>query len=58
MAAILSLPHERLLRLKGAAYLGAIATTSVGMVQRYARIAQTDVEQAHRKASPVDNWKL
>ena len=28
------------------------------MVQRYARIANTDVEKAHRKASPVDNWRL
>jgi hypothetical protein len=28
------------------------------MVRHYARIAQMDVEQAHRKASPVDNWRL
>jgi len=28
------------------------------MVQHYARIADIDVEQAHRKASPADNWKL
>ena len=28
------------------------------MVKRYARIAQNDCEDTHRKASPVDNWKL
>jgi hypothetical protein len=28
------------------------------MVQHYARIAQLDVVQAHRKASPADNWRL
>lgn len=28
------------------------------MVQHYAHIAQTDCESAHKKASPVDNWKL
>jgi integrase/recombinase XerD len=28
------------------------------MVQHYARIADIDVEQAHRKASPADNWRL
>jgi integrase/recombinase XerD len=28
------------------------------MVRRYAHIAQTDCESAHKKASPVDNWKL
>lgn len=28
------------------------------MVQHYARIAQVDVEQAHRRASPADNWRL
>lgn len=28
------------------------------MVQHYARIAQVDVEQAHRLASPADNWRL
>lgn len=31
---------------------------SLDMVRRYARIAKVDVEQAHRKASPVDNWRL
>jgi integrase/recombinase XerD len=28
------------------------------MVQHYARLAQIDIEQAHRRASPVDNWQL
>jgi integrase/recombinase XerD len=28
------------------------------MVEHYARIAEVDVEQAHRKASPADNWRL
>jgi integrase/recombinase XerD len=32
--------------------------SSLEMVQRYARIAQVDVERAHRKASPADNWRL
>ncbi len=31
---------------------------SLDMVRHYANIAQIDVEQAHRKASPVDNWRL
>jgi integrase/recombinase XerD len=31
---------------------------SLDMVRHYARIAQVDVEHAHRKASPVDNWRL
>lgn len=31
---------------------------SLDMVRHYANIAQVDVEQAHRKASPVDNWRL
>lgn len=32
--------------------------SSLDMVQHYARIAEVDVEQAHRKASPADNWRL
>ncbi len=32
--------------------------SSLDMVQHYARIAQVDIEQAHRRASPVDNWRL
>jgi len=31
---------------------------SLDMVAHYARIAEVDVEQAHRKASPADNWRL
>lgn len=31
---------------------------SLEMVQHYAKLAQIDVEQAHRKASPADNWHL
>jgi integrase/recombinase XerD len=31
---------------------------SLEMVQHYARIADVDVQEAHRKASPVDNWRL
>jgi integrase/recombinase XerD len=31
---------------------------SLDMVQYYARLAQVDLEQAHRRASPVDNWQL
>jgi integrase/recombinase XerD len=32
--------------------------TTLDMVQHYARIAEIDVEQAHRRASPADNWRL
>ena len=31
---------------------------SLDMVRNYARIAQSDVADAHRRASPVDNWRL
>jgi integrase/recombinase XerD len=31
---------------------------SLDMVQCSARLAQVDLEQAHRRASPVDNWQL
>ncbi len=31
---------------------------SLDMVEHYARVAEVDVEQAHRKASPADNWRL
>lgn len=32
--------------------------SSLEMVQHYARLAQVDIEQAHRRASPADNWRL
>lgn len=32
--------------------------SSLEMVQHYARIAEMDVAQAHRRASPADNWHL
>jgi len=31
---------------------------SLDMCKRYLSIAQADVEAAHRKASPVANWRL
>jgi len=32
--------------------------SSLDMVKHYAKVAQIDVEQAHRRASPADNWRL
>jgi len=32
--------------------------TTLDMVRRYLKIAQTDCETAHRRASPVDNWRI
>jgi integrase/recombinase XerD len=31
---------------------------SLEMVRHYAQIAEVDIEQVHRKASPADNWRL
>ncbi len=32
--------------------------SSLDMVERYVAIAQTDIERAHKEASPVTNWAL
>jgi integrase/recombinase XerD len=32
--------------------------SDLAMVKRYARIALIDTEAAHKRASPVDNWRL
>ncbi|MDD5367885.1 MAG: tyrosine-type recombinase/integrase [Anaerolineaceae bacterium] len=32
--------------------------STLDMVQHYSRLADIDVEEAHRKASPADNWHL
>jgi integrase/recombinase XerD len=32
--------------------------STLDMVQHYARIAEIDIEQAHKRASPADNWRL
>jgi len=32
--------------------------STLDMVRRYARIAEIDIQQAHRRASPADNWRL
>ena len=32
--------------------------STLDMVQHYARIAEVDVAEAHRRASPADNWRL
>jgi len=32
--------------------------TTLEMVKRYLELAQTDIENAHRRASPVANWNL
>lgn len=32
--------------------------STMDMVRRYLDLAQTDLERAHKRASPVDNWRL
>jgi integrase/recombinase XerD len=32
--------------------------TSLDMVRRYLHLAQVDIDSAHRRASPVENWRL
>ncbi len=32
--------------------------STLEMVKNYLSIVQSDIENAHRRASPVDNWKL
>lgn len=32
--------------------------TTMDMVRRYIHLAQLDIDNAHRRASPVDNWRL
>lgn len=32
--------------------------SSMEMVKRYLKLAQVDLDMVHRKASPVDNWRL
>jgi integrase/recombinase XerD len=36
----------------------SLGHASLEMVRRYARLAQADLENGHRVASPVENWRL
>lgn len=36
----------------------ALGHTTLEMVKTYLTLAQTDLEAAHRRASPVENWRL
>lgn len=36
----------------------ALGHTDLTMVRRYVCLAQSDLAAAHRRASPVDNWRL
>ncbi len=48
------------LRNKGDVYAlqMALGHTTLEMVKVYLRLAQVDLEEAHRQASPVSNWRL
>ena len=48
------------LRNGGNAYAlqGMLGHSTLTMVRRYLRLAQADLENAHRNASPVENWVL
>lgn len=32
--------------------------SSLDMVRTYLKLAQIDIDTVHRRASPVDNWRL